>query len=415
MTVIDDQLFGRLLVETGDGFEIPENGMAEILRRSLGDASRAETDAEAESETAAETEAETEGATETNPLLHSVRGTLRSHRLLAVAASVVVLAVAVAGVSTALSHHTVGPKATSSIALGHATAPATHGAASTGSAEQGPLGVPSANAAAPKDSTFKVSGGAVSAQAPASTAAPTTGNTSPATAPTGKASYIEQTGTLTLQVGLHGVAPTISALRNLAAANGGYVANSQTQANAGVPGVAPSGSITLQIPEANFPAALHSAEALGKNLQLSTKATNVTGNYVNLQAQIAALQTSLTQYELIMTKAQSIGDILSVQSQVNALQTQIQQLQGQLQLLNSETSYSTLTVQVQQKGVVIHNQTPHHTSGLSRAWHNSVHGFADGVEGIISIAGPLLFALICIGVLLLAGRVSWRRWQRHNL
>ena len=50
-----------------------------------------------------------------------------------------------------------------------------------------------------------------------------------------------------------------------------------------------------------------------------------------------------------MTKATSVGDILSVQSQINTIQSQIQQLQGQLQLLTHETAYSTLTVMVNEK------------------------------------------------------------------
>jgi hypothetical protein len=31
------------------------------------------------------------------------------------------------------------------------------------------------------------------------------------------------------------------------------------------------------------------------------------------------------------------------------------------------------------------------------------------------VAGPVLFALACLGVLLVGGRVLWRRYQRHQL
>jgi hypothetical protein len=62
-----------------------------------------------------------------------------------------------------------------------------------------------------------------------------------------------------------------------------------------------------------------------------------------------------------------------------------------------------------------HHPTPHPRSGLSKAWHDSVHGFTSGVEGLIRVAGPFLFALLCLGALLLGGRILWRRYQRHNL
>jgi hypothetical protein len=52
---------------------------------------------------------------------------------------------------------------------------------------------------------------------------------------------------------------------------------------------------------------------------------------------------------------------------------------------------------------------------VAKAWHDSVHGFVDGVEGLIRVAGPLLFILLCAGALLVAGRLLWRRYQRHAL
>jgi hypothetical protein len=117
-----------------------------------------------------------------------------------------------------------------------------------------------------------------------------------------------------------------------------------------------------------------------------------------------------------MTKATSIGDILSVESQLTNLATQIDQLQGQENLLNSETTYSTLTVQATEATASHHHVTPpHRLTGLSEAWHKSIHGFTDGVDGLVRIAGPVLFGLLCLAALLVLGRLSWRRYQRHRL
>ena len=55
---------------------------------------------------------------------------------------------------------------------------------------------------------------------------------------------------------------------------------------------APRGSVTLQVPVDNFAAVLKQAQALGKTSDLTTKATDVTGQYVDLQARIAALRTA---------------------------------------------------------------------------------------------------------------------------
>jgi hypothetical protein len=159
---------------------------------------------------------------------------------------------------------------------------------------------------------------------------------------------------------------------------------------------------------------LKRAQALGKTSDLTTKATDVTGQYVDLQSRITALQDTLQQYLTILAKATTVGDVLAVQEQVNTIQSQIEQLQGQLQLLTSQTAYSALGVTVSE-GTPAPPPSPLPESGLVRAWHASIGGFVSGVEGVIRIAGPLLFALLLAGVVLLGGRSLWRRYQRHNL
>jgi hypothetical protein len=231
----------------------------------------------------------------------------------------------------------------------------------------------------------------------------------------GQSAKIEQTGSLNLTVAKGTLSAVMAKLSYLATAADGFVANSQTQSGAST-GSPPSGTITLQVPVTSFSTVLKGAQSLGKTSQLTTKATDVTGQYVDLQARITALQDSRQQYLTIMAKATSVGDVLAVQAQLDNLQQQIEQLQGQLQVLTSETSYSTLTIAVGERGSASHHHRVHHpASGVDKAWHASLHGFAAGVNGLIRLAGPLLFALLCLAVVLLGGRVLWRVIQRHNL
>jgi hypothetical protein len=231
----------------------------------------------------------------------------------------------------------------------------------------------------------------------------------------GQPAKIEQTGTLGLAVRRGALGHTMTQLGALATAFGGFVASSQTQSGSG-PGAAgaPYGNVTLQVPVDNFDAAVKAAQQLGKTSSLTTKATDVTAQYVDLQSRIAALEESRQQYLSILSKATTVGDVLAVQSQLDAIQSQIEQLQGQLQVLTSETSYSTLAVTVTE-GSRPAPPAPLPESGLVRAWHDSTGGFLAGVEGAVRIAGPTLFALLCLAALVLGGRALWRRYQRHNL
>jgi hypothetical protein len=331
------------------------------------------------------------------------------HRMLAVAACVVVV-LAIAGTVGALLRGPSGPTVTSGLAHPPRT-PATPSPLTSTTIPHGPSGGVSSklNTGAPR--AFGTSNGAQGSTA----APPVTTPTAPALpgGAVGQSAKIEQTGTLGLAVGRGRLARTMTQLTALAGAYGGFVANSQTQSGAGAGG-APYGSVTLQVPVQNFSEVLRQAQALGRTSGLTTKATDVTAQYVDLQSRITALQDSRQQYLTILAKATTVGDVLAVQEQLDGIQTQIEQLQGQLQVLSSETSYSTLTVTVNE-GTPPPPPGPLPESGLVRAWHDSVGGFVAGVEGLVRLAGPVLFALVCLGVLLVGGRVLWRRYQRHRL
>ena len=401
MTMLDDDRLASLFARAGAAFEVPASGADDILARaagtgrSVGDGGGGIGD---------------EGAPDEPTAIRDGRvrrlvATAGRHRVISAAACIVV-ALVVAGTVGALVRSPSGPTLTSSLPRTGLVAPVA-GATTTvpqGSAVAGG----SSRTAAPLPSN--------GAQHAASTPAVTTPTPTSPSLPSGavgQPSKIEQTGALGLSVGRGDLDRTMTRLTSLAGAFGGFVASSQTQSGAGTGG-APYGSITLQVPVNDFSTVLKQAQALGKTSDLTTKATDVTGQYVDLQSRITALEDSRQQYLTILAKATTVGDVLAVQEQLDGIQSQIEQLQGQLNLLNSQTSYSTLTVTVSE-GTPPPRPGPVPESGVVRAWHDSVGGFVDGVEGVIRFAGPVLFALLCLGVLVVGGRALWRRYQRHNL
>ncbi len=115
-----------------------------------------------------------------------------------------------------------------------------------------------------------------------------------------------------------------------------------------------------------------------------------------------------------MTRATSISDILAVQNQLDALQSQIEQLQGELQVLDNETTYGTLAVSIAEPG---HRPapTPAPPSGIGVAWHDAVHGFTSAFDGLVRVAGPLLFVVLLLFAVATAGRMAWRALRRQAL
>jgi hypothetical protein len=408
MTMLDDDRLAALFAQAAEAFAVPSEGASAIVARATSPATTAVHDVETD-EPDANVE-RTDHAADDPVVSGRVRrlaDSARRHPLRAAAACLLVALVAAGTVGAVARNSTPSPTLTSGLPHGAPLAPggstAQRSLTPSGSSVHGASGAPAFGAQA---------NGAKGSTA-AGTAVTTPTVPSLPGGAVGQPAKIEQTGTLGLAVRRGALGHTMSQLSALATAYGGFVASSQTQSGAGSGG-APYGSVTLQVPVANFDAAVKAAQALGKTSSLTTKATDVTSQYVDLQSRIAALEESRQQYLTILSKATTVGDVLAVQTQLDAIQSQIEQLQGQLQVLASQTSYSTLAVTVTE-GSRPAPPSPLPESGVVRAWHDSTDGFLAGVEGAIRIAGPVLFALLCLAALAFGGRALWRRYQRHNL
>jgi len=394
MTMIEERALRAALHEAAESISVPDHGGEKILRAAqrldarprVGFGSRTRSDARSEA-----SESPAEHRTAGDPVAARRRP---SRRVLAVAATVTaVLAIslgALAALHRAPSSNLAapnGPRIAEGQAPSAATAPNGH-TAEKGGIEYGPV---AGTATGAQPSTPTLPTGAV-----------------------GQSSEVEETGEVDLAVGSGQLAPALTRLTNLATAQGGFVARTQVEAGGSSATPASSGSITLQVPEASFGPVVAQVRTFGKVTLLTTKGTDVTGQYVDLQARIAALTASREQYLTIMTKASSISDILAVQAQLDSLQTQLEQLQGQLQVLTSETTYGTLVVSVSEHGAHA-TQVRHRPSGIDRAWHGALSGFAAAFDGLIRIAGPALFVLLCVAAFAVLGRWAWRETRRRTL
>jgi hypothetical protein len=170
------------------------------------------------------------------------------------------------------------------------------------------------------------------------------GNPTPAPAGTGinaagPDSQIVKTGTISIQVAA--VDTSIAHATDLMHGFGGWLAGSDRTTGA----AQEVASVTYRIPVARFEDALAAMRTLGsKVLSEHTDSTAVGGQIVDLQARIANLRASEKAIQAIMAKANTIGDVLTVQQRLADVQGQIQELSGQLSGLTDQAALSTLTV-----------------------------------------------------------------------
>lgn len=331
----------------------------------------------------------------------------RKARLAGIATLVVIVMVVALALALGGQHGSSGGSGSGSAGL----APSTPRNASVAGGISGHHGATSAN----RDAGIPVAAPTPFASAAAGAVASSAGSGSTAQGQldsavvTVTATRVVKTGSLDLQVSRGQVQATVVKLVSLTTGLNGYVSQSRTDNELG----SPEGEVTLRIPADHFEIAVNRAESFGHVTSLTTNAHDVTGQYVDLGARLAALQRTRSTYLTILGRASTIGSTLEVQQQVNEVQQQIDQLQGQLKVLRNQSADGTLTVDVTQSGpkAIVHKQR-HKAHGIGAAWHRSINRFSRGFDAIVGALGTLVLVVLVLAVLAGIGGLGYRGIRR---
>jgi hypothetical protein len=148
---------------------------------------------------------------------------------------------------------------------------------------------------------------------------------------------IIKTGEISLEV--PNVTTAVARVRAMALDLGGYVGGSQSGTRD------EPATLTLRIPADTFEDALSRLHDLDGDVVIeATREQDVTSTVVDLEARLANLQASETQYRVLLGQAVKIEDILAVQTRLDDVRGQIEQLQAQHKELTGLADLSTLNV-----------------------------------------------------------------------
>lgn len=254
--------------------------------------------------------------------------------------------------------------------------------------------------------TAASAGGAAEAEAPVAGTA--RGAAPAAVVPTDGARVVKK-GAIALVVDDRQVTPTLTRVQGLAKAAGGTVAGGRTEET----GSTPSGSVTLRVPVDAFETVVAQVRGLPGEVRASTTSgQDVTAQYADLEAQLRTLKAARERFLTILERANSIGDVLSVQQRVDEVTGRIDRLEGQRRVLADQSDTATLEVTVTEKDDPV-ARTDAPDTGLSKAFSDAGTGFTTGVEALIRLSGRGLLVLLLLvagyGVVRLGTRLVRRR------
>jgi hypothetical protein len=205
---------------------------------------------------------------------------------------------------------------------------------------------------------------------------------------------------------------SLGAVRSLVELEQGYVAGTDAQANPVANDQIRTGVITFMVPATKFDETFDALVKMGKVQNEHISGNDVSAQYVDLQARLANEEAQRNAMLALLSKAQTVSDIIAVQNQLGQITGQIEQLKGQIQYIEHNVAFSTISVQLTEAGAPAATTTSDNwgfVSALSDAAHNFVTTIDYLITGLGAV-GPVLI-LLGLGYLLWrrAGHPGWRR------
>ena len=193
-------------------------------------------------------------------------------------------------------------------------------------------------------------------------------------------------------------------VRGLVQLQGGFISGTDAQANPASNSQIRTGVITFMVPAAKFDDTIDQLTKMGKVENEHISGNDVSAQYVDLQARLVNEEAQRDAMLALLQRAQSVQDIIAVQNQLGQITGQIEQLKGQIQYIDRNTAYSTVTVDMTEAGVPI-QATSQDNWGFASALSDAAHNFVSTLNYIVTGIGAIGPIVIVLGL----GYLLWRR------
>jgi len=204
-------------------------------------------------------------------------------------------------------------------------------------------------------------------------------------------------------------------LNAIAGKYGGYVVSANTRSdNNGLK----HGSITIRVANVNdnFLKSQADIDELGNVTSKTISGQDVTEEYIDLQSRLRSAEAQETQMLELMKKAQSIDDILTIQSRLAEIQSQIEQIKGRMQYVESRTDFATITVEMREAGDDTGGQAGDSDWGFTESLRYAGWLAVQTLNFVIMALGIILpLMMIVIIIYFLASHVlRWRHGRKNT-
>jgi hypothetical protein len=207
-----------------------------------------------------------------------------------------------------------------------------------------------------------------------------------------------KTGTITLEsddidkvlVGLDGIVTT----------QRGIVESEDTRTDD--EGDVSSATVVLRVPVDRFKAAVDAIGELGVLIREETSTEDVTTKVADVDARVESARRSIDQLRLLFSRANRLGDIIRLESELSQRQADLESLEAQQRSLARQTALSTIHVSVMRPDeepatAVDDGDQAGFVEGIKSGW-SGLMAFVQGTTHVVGLVLPLGTLALAVAV-----------------
>lgn len=200
----------------------------------------------------------------------------------------------------------------------------------------------------------------------------------------------------------------------------GYIEESYTYNGSSYYGGARrNASMTIRIPAENLDGFLSSVSEMSNIISRNDSVTDVTLQYVDLESHKEALLTEQTRLLELLEQAESVEDIITIESRLSEVRYQLESMESQLRTLDNQVSYSTVYLYVDEVESLTPVKEQSIGEKISTGFMQNLRGVGNdladfGINFIINLPYLVLWAVILI-LAVLAVRAFIRLKKKRKL
>jgi hypothetical protein len=159
--------------------------------------------------------------------------------------------------------------------------------------------------------------------------------------------------------------------------------------------------LVLRVPARSFQQAMDKLEKVATLVDSHTSSTDVSTQVIDVDERVEAARASIDRIRLLLSRAEKIGEVMDIESQLSRREADLNSLLRQQAHLADQTALSTISVTIDRPaGGAITKAAAHHTgftAGLSAGW-DALRGFGTGVATVLGAVLPWTPVALLLGI-----------------